>query len=185
MAMVVLPDDRRASCPLLPRCGKPLGLDEVRNCLRSDTTSWHRVAVVLGSLTAAIGALGMVKASGHDFGASFGSYLGPASASPKGYELSLMAFNTRGALVVVLFGLAMVAAGVLRIRPVLDGVTAVSAVLSALLVFQFERNPRGVSSVVHRRERLDALVPPRRHTRRTGTWRRPASHQRRSRLRLT
>ena len=37
-----------------------------------------------------------------------------------------------------------VAAGVLRVRPVLYGMATVSAVLSALLLLQFERNPRGV-----------------------------------------
>ena len=124
--------------------GNHWGLDEVRGRLRSQATAWQRPAVVVGAITTLVGALSFVKAGGHAFGASFGSYLGPAAASPKGYELSLITLNRRGALIVVLLGIVMLAAGLTKVRLALLGVTAVAGALAVLLLFQFERNPKGV-----------------------------------------
>lgn len=123
--------------------GNHWGLDELRGRLRLNATAWQRPALVIGAITSIVGATSFVKASGKAFGASFGTYLGPSSPSPKGYELSLIALNRRGAVIVVVLGLMLVAAGATRVRPVTLVVTAVSAVLAMLLLFQFERNPRG------------------------------------------
>ena len=124
--------------------GNHWGLDDVRRRLRSDPAAWTRPAIVVGAITVVIGATSFVKAGGHAFGASFGTYLGPASPSPKGYELSLMAFNRRGALIVVLLGLALLTAGLSRARVAALAASLVAALLAVLVLFQFNRNPKGV-----------------------------------------
>ena len=124
--------------------GNHWGLDEVRGRLRTSSAAWQRSAVVVGAITVLVGALSFIKAGGHAFGASFGTYLGPAAASPKGYELSLIALSRRGALIVIVLGLGLLAAGLTRVRLVALGASDIAAVLAVLLLFQFEHNLKGV-----------------------------------------
>lgn len=124
--------------------GNHWGLDEIRGRLRASASAWQRPAVVVGAIAAFIGTLSFIKAGGRAFDASFGTYLGPSAPSPKGYELSLIALNRRGALIIVLLGFGLIAAGLSRIRFIALVVSAVAGLLAVLLLFQFERNPKGV-----------------------------------------
>jgi thiosulfate dehydrogenase (quinone) large subunit len=123
--------------------GRVGGIDSVMKRASRASNYWKRPTIVLGSIAAALGAVGFFRARSKSFGANFGEYLLPKRRSPGGYELSLQVLNQRGAIILCLLGLVLIGAAASNQRALIFASTAGFALIVVSLLVGFRRDAQG------------------------------------------
>jgi thiosulfate dehydrogenase (quinone) large subunit len=120
--------------------GRIGGIDAV---LEGGRRSWKQAATLLGGLSVLLGALSFWRAGSKPFGARFGQYLLAKRAGTRSYEFALYVLNRRGALIFLLLGLVVLAAGAIGQQRVLLVASAGFALLTLSLYTGFRRTSTG------------------------------------------
>jgi thiosulfate dehydrogenase (quinone) large subunit len=123
--------------------GRIGGIDAVLARRGNADGFWKRPALTVGVSASILGALSFWRAGSLPFGAKFGQYLLAKRSSPAGYELALHVLNRRGALILLLLGLVIIAASLTGQRKLLLVATAGFGILYLTLIVGFRRTAAG------------------------------------------